>query len=161
MTPVVKILGEDGDDIRFRVIRGKVRVGSFCRVKVVEGVRVSDRTLLVNERRGGEYLALPVEERVERRRVPRVEICLPVKNLPQAQVRDLSLGGARVRAGAEFQVGDQVTLEFDVDETPLRVFGEVCWRQARPGTGYEFGLSFVRLRPSQRQLVGRLLSSPV
>ncbi|MGE0490261.1 MAG: PilZ domain-containing protein [Vulcanimicrobiota bacterium] len=161
LVPVVKILDEtDGGRVRFRVIRGRVRLG-FCRVKAFEGVASTLRTFLVEERQGGEFVGQSLQEQMtERRAVPRIPCSLKVASaqLPGriAEARDFSLQGLRIKAGEPVDEGVLVPLSLHLDaSSQLKLRGEVRWCRPSEG-GYELGVRLVRLRPRHRQALSKL-----
>jgi c-di-GMP-binding flagellar brake protein YcgR len=105
----------------------------------------------------------------DRRRYPRVQADVfwrPAGSPAfhhKRNTQDISLGGARVRSDQSVSVGTRLDLEVLLpDGTSVRCWAEVAWvvelgRAA--GTGYDIGLRFTDLAPSDLQRLASVLVS--
>lgn len=100
---------------------------------------------------------------MERRQYPRVPVCylsrLSAEQNPAevAVVLDLSVGGCRVHSTTKVHPGTEVRLQIALPSqlAPFAVERAlVRWARER-----EFGVSFISLRPEERERLRRLVSS--
>jgi hypothetical protein len=103
----------------------------------------------------------------DRRRYPRVHadvLCRPA-GLPvfhhKRNTRDISLGGARVLSDQSFSVGTRLDLEVLLpDGMSVRCWAVVVWvakLDQADGAGYDVGLRFTDLAPSDVQRLASVL----
>ncbi len=118
------------------------------------GVRAVVSADLGPERRGG--ARLNVDFPLEYQRLPAFQ---------KATTFNLSARGVFIQTAAPFQVGAQVILRFQLPgyETPVKVTGQVVWRNAdsgkRGGTG--MGVQFLDLTPGDREAIERHLAQAI
>ena len=76
---------------------------------------------------------------------------------------EMNEGGMALYAGIELSIGDQLQLEFELQnwDHPITVRAVVC---NRPGDGYYYGVAFLPAGPTERGnlvLLGQMLRSAV
>lgn len=114
----------------------------------------------------GVRAVLPADVGPERRGGPRVNVDAPLEfqRLPafqKAPIFNLSARGVFIQTTAPFEAGEQVVLRFQVpgQEAPVKVVGQVVWRNADPGKrgGAGMGIQFVDLSAADREAIERHL----
>ncbi|MBI2162676.1 MAG: TIGR02266 family protein [candidate division NC10 bacterium] len=118
------------------------------------GVRALTSADVSPERRGGARLNVDVP--VEYQRVP---------GFLKRTSFNLSARGVFIQTAVPFEVGEQVILRFQVPghEAPVKVTGQVVWRNADPGKhgGTGMGIQFLDLAPADREAIERHLAQAI
>lgn len=112
-----------------------------------------------------------MNERGEQRAHVRRELELPVvvhdtgnrvRGAIRFDLRDLSLGGAFVRSGLLFEVGEEVEMEFQLPGGPLvQARGRVAWVARDPAPrDAGMGIAFSEMSEADREAVRAWLALP-
>ena len=71
---------------------------------------------------------------------------------------DIGVEGARFSARRSVNIGEQVTLSFQLPTANIECKGRVCWCQEGNRDQHAFGVRFVDLREGERDCLGRHLT---
>ena len=71
---------------------------------------------------------------------------------------DIGVEGARFSARRPVNIGEQVTVSFQLPTASIECKGRVCWCQEGGRDQHAFGVRFVDLREGERDCLGRHLT---